>query len=112
MAKFRSTHNLNFERLFNDSFECSVFFRVGTCNGVYKINGNIVEISDIENSKKGNGHFEDVLEWMVERCKKSGMIGFAFVNIINQRFEKHLIEKRGFERTPINSDAVVKFIVP
>ena len=58
-----TTHNLDFLQADN-TLTGNPYFKVGTCHGQYSVddNGNYCIINVI-NEKKGNGHFNDVLEW-------------------------------------------------
>ncbi len=71
-------------------------FRVGTCTGVYSTEGKF-GILGIENSVKGNGHFEDVLQWF-EFSAKRVKVRLYVLEVWNKRLMDHLIEKRGFTR--------------
>lgn len=90
-----TTHKLDFKCRpwhFDDGY---VNFRVGTCGGLYRCDGNVFRILAIDNKEPGNGHFEDVLQWFEHSCKRDGY-SLQFMEIMNPRFKKHLIEKRGF----------------
>jgi hypothetical protein len=108
---FKSKHNLKFEAgtwPWNMLFEGppSYRFRVGTCNGLFSSTREAYIIIAIDNNKKGNGHFEDVLEWFYESCKRDKM-DLIFAEIMNERFYRHLIHKRGFTDTTLHkSDGI------
>lgn len=53
------------------------------------------EIVAIINSSPGNGHFEDVLEWFENSCRRDNK-SLRFCEVWNQNFMKHLKENRGF----------------
>lgn len=72
-------------------------FRIGSCSGVWYPAPTEYRILFIGNSKKGNGHFEDVLEWFAESCRRDKK-ALVFEEVLMTRFRKHLIEKRGFVR--------------
>lgn len=67
--EFQSTHNLPFEIApwVTPDFER---FRIGTCTGVYGFHGENYAILGIINDTKGNGHFQDVLDWFYNSCVK------------------------------------------
>ena len=98
----QTKHNLIFEvaewRLgnelgINDDW---LLFRIGTCEGQWRgTDKRFYEILSIKNSEPGNGHFDDVLEWFEYSCRRDGR-ALLIREIMNQKFYKHLIEKRGF----------------
>lgn len=71
-------------------------FRVGTCSGVWYPTPEEYRILFICNSQKGNGHFEDVIEWFQASCKRDKR-DLVFEEVLTERLKKHL-EKRGFIR--------------
>ena len=81
-------------------------FRVGSVNGVWYHTDNEYRILFISNSKKGNGNFDAALEWFETSCKRDGKT-LVFEEILSQKFAKHLIEKRGFEKR--NKDCIKAF---
>lgn len=74
-----------------------VAFRVGTCEGIYTVRDNAFQIIAVQNSKPGNGHFEDVIQWFENSCKRDKK-NLMFMEIMNPKFGKHLCDKRGFKR--------------
>ncbi len=72
-------------------------FKVGTVQGLYHSMKEFYEIIAIVNKEFGNGHFEDTLEWFETSCRRDKK-KLRFGAIINERFAKHLVEKRGFTR--------------
>jgi len=70
-------------------------FRVGTCEGQWRLTPEAYEILSVINTKPGNGHLQDVLEWFGYACKRSGL-SLRILAFTNERFKKHLIAKRGF----------------
>lgn len=70
-------------------------FQLGTCKGVWYPEGSEYRILFVFNTKKGNGHFNDVLERFETSCKREDRI-LVFEEVINEELAKHLIEKRGF----------------
>lgn len=95
---FKSRHNLKFEAYKWDfGLAGSAYnFRIGTCGGLYSFNKTAYIIIAIENKQKGNGHFEDVLEWFYESCKRDKM-DLIIAEIWNARLYRHLVIKRGFK---------------
>ena len=71
-------------------------FRIGTCTGLWNATNDTYDILAIDNSDKGNGHFEDVLQWFENSCKRDGK-NFRFLEVWNKNLKKHLIAKRGFK---------------
>lgn len=117
-----TTHNLPFEAApwdptFAEFFpqllaiimrikEPIVAFRVGTCDGIYTVRDNAYQIIAIQNSEPGNGHFEDVLQWFENSCKRDKK-NLMFMEIMNADFGRHLCLKRGFKRK--GAHAIKKF---
>lgn len=106
---FKSKHNLDFEiaewvPLINMPLAKEFFrFRVGTCSGLWRSTKDSYDILAIDNKNPGNGHFDDVLEWFIQSCKRDKKV-LRVLEIWNKNFKKHLIEKRGFKK--INKDDV------
>lgn len=99
MAKFKSTHNLPFEIAPCENFlkhEIPFYeFKVGTCKGLCRFHGGSYEILSIINNQLGNGHFQDVIDWFENSCKRDSA-SLKFLHPANERFRTHLIKKRGF----------------
>ena len=76
-------------------------FVIGTCRGAWRCTDDAYEILAIINTAPGNGHFEDVLEWFEFSCRRDGK-KFRFLQLENQGFKRHLIEKRGFTDCGVN----------
>lgn len=99
---FETTHKLSFETApweigFLLSAKNTILrFRVGSCEGIYETTDKHYVIIAIDNKINGNGHFEDVLEWFENSCKRDKK-GLAFAEILNDRFYNHLKSKRGFK---------------
>jgi len=94
-----TTHNLAFEvapyeRNIDPNTDWQRF-RVGTCDGIWGCTEESYCILAITNNKKGNGHLQDVFEWFETSCRRDGK-SFKILEIANDRFKKHLIEKQGF----------------
>ncbi len=99
---FKTTHNLPFltrpwKAPFKIGDETYIQFKVGTVTGVYFTDTQNYNILAVVNDKEGNGHFSDTLEWFEQSCRRDKM-GLVFLELINNDFEKHLIEKHGFKR--------------
>lgn len=108
---FKSSHNLDFELA---PWDCPIEipsmhnvskFRIGTCEGLWGVEGETYVIIAVINNHRGNGHFNDVLEWFENSCKRDGY-DLKIVELINKRLIKHLIKKRGFKK--IDKDNVFK----
>ncbi len=105
---FKTTHNLPFmvaeyPCLFLESGELPwISFKVGTCEGLWRVLPGAYQILAPINHKKGNGHMDDVLEWFEYSCKRDGY-DLVILELMNSAFEKHLIEKRGFKKFKYNS---------
>jgi len=103
VAPFESTHRLDFEvaeypNLFpsGDDRDNWRLFRIGTCHGLWRATDWAYEILSIQNEKPGNGHFEDVLEWFANSCRRDGK-ALRIREVGNPLFKTHLITKRGFK---------------
>lgn len=70
-------------------------FRVGTCEGQFRVTPEAYEILSIINDQPGNGHLVDVLEWFEYGCRES-KLPLRILRFTNKRFKNHLIKKRGF----------------
>ncbi len=115
---FTSSHQLPFEvapwrpdprvaellgiDLANDGW---MLFRIGTCDGQWRCTSDAYEILSVVNSRPGNGHFDDVLEWFEFACRRDGKL-LRIREVENERLKRHLVEKRGFR--PEGEDDVVK----
>jgi len=80
-------------------------FRVGTCEGLWSTIDDAYQILVITNHAPGNGHLTDVFEWFENSCKRDGK-HLRILEVWNQGFRKHLIEKRGFK--PDGGDNLIK----
>ena len=102
---FTSTHNLQF-----GIAPCTTAdftrFKIGTCEGLWRATAKTYDILAIINTEPGNGHFIDVLEWFEQSCQRDQK-DFQILEIWNEGFKKHLIEKRGFLEIG-NDDSVIK----
>ena len=99
-----TTHKLDFE-MCNWGVGGINLFRVGTVNGQWLVQDKSYCILSVINDKPHNGHFEDLLQWFEHSCKCEGYT-LKILHVMNERFKKHLIEKRGF--TAYGDDHVEK----
>lgn len=106
---FRSTHKLIFEACPWPRDKSIMLFRIGTCEGQWFSEEMCFCIISVINNKPGNGHLEDVFEWFERSCKRDSK-ALKVMEVMNERFKKHLIEKRGFQVIP-RTDNVIKFFV-
>ena len=107
--EFTTTHNLPFEvapwkagLVVDEGFQR---FRIGTCEGLWRCTEKEYEILAIINNKKGNGHFEDVLQWFEHSCRRDKR-NLKISEVWNSEFKYHLLKKRGFKKN--GSDDVIK----
>lgn len=77
-------------------------FRVGTCDGLWASTDFSYDILAVTNEQKGNGHFEDVLQWFYYSCIRDKK-KFRILEVWNQDLKKHLIEKRGFKASGLDN---------
>lgn len=108
----KTQHNLLFEVAeWNLGNELNInedwkLFRIGTCTGQWRgIGKDFYEILSVINNEPGNGHFEDVLEWFEQSCRRDGR-ALLIREIFNKKFYEHLIEKRGFK--PYGENDLIK----
>ena len=69
---------------------------VGTCTAFFGETECDFDIFGLANSDKGNGNLNDTLEYFEYICAKKNKDLFL-THIENERFKKHLINKRGFK---------------
>lgn len=102
---FKSTHNLDFLcAAYDNPLEAMgikdeftwIRFKVGTCHGLWAANDKSFLILAVENDEKGNGHFNDVLEWFEQSCKRENKT-LIFVEVMNTKFKQYLMNKQGFQ---------------
>jgi len=98
-APFITKHKLGFDvRPYHTQIDPSCIymdFRVGTCSGLYihtKISYSIVAI---KNDAKGNGHFDDVIQWFERSCRRDGK-SLRFLEIENKKLYNVLTKRMGF----------------
>jgi hypothetical protein len=97
--EFKSTNNLPFEiAQWHDDY---MRFRVGTCHGAWRTDkeGQSYQVLAIGNESPGNGHLQDVFDWFERSCKREGY-SLVILEVWNEKFKQHLIEKRGFTEIP------------
>lgn len=104
-SAFKTEHSLEFEiaewpvNLNDDTGHRAApwfQFRVGTCEGLWRDNGDAYEILAIINSQPHNGHLVDVFQWFEYSCKRDKK-NLKVLEILNTRFEQYLL-RRGFEK--------------
>jgi len=97
--KFVSEHGLRFEvgqwHTKADKNNMWFRFRIGTCEGIWRYTKDSYDILEIHNKLRGNGHVNDVFEWFEMSCKRD-KVSFRILEVLNEKFRKHLVEKRGF----------------
>lgn len=99
---FESTHKLDFMCCRWPIDPEFVAFKIGTCEGIYGTTFTTYDIVAVVNDTPGNGHFEDVLDWFYNSCRRDKK-DLRFMEIMNNRFGQHLIEKRGFKKDGKNN---------
>ena len=72
-----------------------LLYRVGTCEGQYRVTDEAYEILSVVNKKPGNGHLEDLLQWFEYACKRS-KLPLRILSFTNNNFKEHLIKEKGF----------------
>lgn len=92
---FTTTHKLDFEVTAWIRSEDFYKFRVGTCHGLWRATETTYDILAIYNDQSGNGHLDDVFQWFSASCRRDGR-DLRIMEIMNEDFLRHLIEKRGF----------------
>jgi len=81
-------------------------FQIGTCHGLWRSTKKSYQILVVANREMGNGHFQDVIDWFENSCQRDGR-SLMFLEIFNDDFSKHLVDKRGF--TVVGDDAIKTF---
>jgi len=108
IKKFNSTHNLFFESCPWPRNNDIQLFRIGSCEGQWFALDNAYCIISVVNDNPGNGHLQDVFDWFENSCKRDGK-ALIVMELMNERFKKHLITKRGFES--MGSNNAIKFFL-
>ncbi|MEA4975701.1 hypothetical protein SDC9_171571 [bioreactor metagenome] len=97
--EFRSEHNLPFEvaeyPMNIDPKTKWMLFRVGTCEGLWTSTQQSYDILAVTNRIPGNGHFNDVLQWFEQSCRRDKK-ALRILEVWNSNFKRHLIENRSF----------------
>jgi len=110
---FKSKHNLLFESrpwkssgwpLPGEFFQ----FRVGTIHGLWQSTEHSYDILAIDNDQPGNGHFEDVMQYFVRSCQRDHK-DLRFLEVMNDRFKKHLINVRGFKKESKTNNVIKRY---
>lgn len=101
----KTAHNLPFEVAEWREHPAIKLYRVGTCEGQWMATEEAYCIISVVNSSPGNGHLNDVFEWFEMSCKRDGK-ALIVMELMNERFKKHLLEKRGF--ADMGRDNVIK----
>jgi hypothetical protein len=101
----KTTHNLLFEACDWPRDKNIKLFRVGTCHGQWYSEELCYVILTVINNSPGNGHLQDVFEWFENSCKRDKKL-LKVAEVMNQRFRKHLIEKRGFHPITMTEDLI------
>jgi len=83
-----------------------LLYRVGTCEGQYRMTPEAYEILSVINKEPGNGHLTDLLEWFEYACKRT-KLPLRILSFTNEGFKNHLINKKGFH--PIGENDVEIF---
>ena len=105
-TEFKSTNNLSFGVA--PFYDPSITkFEVGTCKGIYTCESTRYVIIAVTNDERGNGHLQDVFDWFENSCKRDKK-DLMVAELMNERFKKHLIEKRGF--VAIEGNNVIKHL--
>lgn len=98
MSEFQTINNLpflsaNWDNPFNtDGWQV---FKIGTCHGQWVSTEDSYDILTVINETPGNGHFEDVLQWFEQSCKRDKK-NFRILEVWNKDLAIHLVTKRGF----------------
>ncbi len=95
--EFKTKNNLPFEiaeyPFGNDGW---ILFRVGTCEGLWRSTHKSYEILAIKNNAQGNGHLNDMFQWFEHSCRRDNK-SLKVLEVWNDDFKNHLINKRGFK---------------
>lgn len=92
---FTTAHKLDFESSPWHRSDDFFMFRIGTCHGLWRATHVTYDILAVYNDQRGNGHFEDVMQWFSHSCRRDEKY-LRIMEIMNEDFLRHLIEKRGF----------------
>lgn len=103
-TEFKSEHNLQF-KVSDWIFTEFTRFRIGTCDRLWRSTGTTYDILAVSNDSMGNGHFNDVLQWFENSCKRDNK-DLQILEFWNSRLKKHLISKKGFN--DIGNNSIIK----
>lgn len=98
MPDFQSTHSLDFlSRRWDNPFNIEGYqeFKIGTCIGQWIAREKTYDILTVINDVPGNGHFQDVLDWFENSCRRDNK-DLRILEVMNPGFRDHLLKKRGF----------------
>ena len=112
MNQFQTQNNLKFYSTpFPSFFEDEEWleYKVGTVKGLWNCDNENYIILSFVNEEKNNGHLQDVFQWFENSCKRDQK-NLLIKEIVNEKFYKHLIEKRGFEKVNNNKNELIKYI--
>lgn len=96
--QFKSIHNLDFlSRRWSHPLNYDEWqeYKVGACHGQWVSTVDTYDILTVINEQPGNGHFEDVLQWFEQSCRRDNR-SLRILEVWNKRLARHLVEKRGF----------------
>jgi hypothetical protein len=100
-AAFRTKHNLQFENArweVGEIFRGDILFqkfRIGTVEGAWGVDKENYYILALQNHELNNGHFDDVLEWFENSCKRDKR-NLVVCDLWNEALKLHFIRKRKF----------------
>lgn len=100
--EFESSHKLDFMACPWPVDPEFTAFKIGTCEGIYGSTKDTYDIVAVVNNEPGNGHFEDVIEWFENSCRRDKK-SIRFMEMMNPRLASHLKIKRGFKREGENN---------
>jgi len=107
-----TTHALDFEAApYPQFFEGEHWdrYRVGTVEGLWSVDEENYLILSFINKQPNNGHLDDVLEWFEHSARRDGK-NLKILQVVNLRFKRHLIAKRGFKKIEGNKTDLIKII--
>lgn len=98
VAEFQSTHKLDFlSAHWSNPFNSEGWqvFKIGTCDGQWVATKDTYDILTVINQSPGNGHFNDVIEWFENSCKRDKK-SLRILEVWNTKLALHLVTKKGF----------------
>lgn len=94
----KTKNDLPFENRFRPEY--GLFeFKVGTVVGLWESTDFGYCIIAIFNKNQGNGHLDDMFQWFENSCHRDKK-DFLIIDLVNEKFKNHLIEKKGFKKIP------------